>query len=306
MFMQISSSMVNEDSVLQQASVMLNRAAAATGDPKLALIAASVRPGMFDQVVKAMKQLKTDLEAKKKNEKKRHDTCNTNIKDNEDTTEDTKDKKTTLDSGIASLEQKLKTTKSEINELKATIAETKKQMKRNSEMREQENGNAQKSIMDHRLAQDVLIKAMVRMRQVYALLEEPSKHEGGNKIVGMLDNIIKASRSTEEEVATVENKAQTAYEQFFKNSNDLLLDSGKSVTTKVEQKTKSEKALASKKRDLSETETAIESLADESKDLHEDCDFLIKNFDVRQEAVQAEIDALKEVLDSNKAWVSKE
>lgn len=247
----------------------------------------------FTKVRKAMKKLMAELQTKADSENKRHETCKKNIADNERVTEDDKDEKTKLEATVSKLRQKLTSIGDEIKDLKNTIATTKQQMRRKSETREQENSDAQEAILDHRTSQEILIKAKVRLQQVYTFIQEPDKHEDGNKAVRLLDTIINDSKTAEEKIETSEDAAQAAYEKFFINANDVLLRSSESLVTKGEQKAKAEKALASSKRDLSETVTALEGLVEELADLHEDCDFLLKNFDVRQQARQAETDALK-------------
>lgn len=39
---------------------------------------------------------------------------------------------------------------------------------------------------------------------------------------------------------------------------------------------------------------SLEQLANEGADLHKSCDFVVKNFDIRQEARSQEVEALKQ------------
>merc|ERR1719359_1788180 len=76
-----------------------------------------------------------------------------------------------LEAKIADLEKAIKTQTETIDSHKATIDETQKQMGRASDTREAENGDYQQIIVDQRLTQMILKKALDRMKQVYALLQ---------------------------------------------------------------------------------------------------------------------------------------
>jgi len=45
---------------------------------------------------------------------------------------------------------------------------------------------------------------------------------------------------------------------------------------------------------LDSTETELEQLANAKADLHKACDFVLKNFDIRQEARDQEVEALRQ------------
>jgi hypothetical protein len=45
---------------------------------------------------------------------------------------------------------------------------------------------------------------------------------------------------------------------------------------------------------LDSTNTELEQLANEKADLHKSCDFTVKNFDIRQEARDQEVEAIRQ------------
>merc|ERR1719389_504591 len=61
-------------------------------------------------------------------------------------------------------------------------------------------------------------------------------------------------------------------------------------------KAKSESEKVEKEQELSSVESDLESLTNENADLHKDCDFVLKNFELRQGARDGEIEALKQAI----------
>jgi len=51
---------------------------------------------------------------------------------------------------------------------------------------------------------------------------------------------------------------------------------------------------SSSKKDLHATVTALGELAELNRALHADCDYVLKNFNIRQQARQEEIEAIQE------------
>merc|ERR1719465_378218 len=107
----------------------------------------------------------------------------------------------------------------DIGASKAAIAEMMKQMKRASETREADNADFQTTVSDHRVMSIILTKALDRMKQVYALLQQqpgaphiqtsgthtdpgngPAKfrkyeqNAGGGRVLEMLDTVLADSK----------------------------------------------------------------------------------------------------------------
>merc|ERR1719359_1954923 len=110
----------------------------------------------------------------------------------------------------------------------------------------------------------------------------------------MIEGIIKDSKQSEAEAIAAEQDSTTAYENFMKESNDSITKLTEEINNLKESKAKAEEELEMAKVTLDQTNTELQGLHDESTDLHQSCDYLLKNFFVRQDARQAEIDALNE------------
>merc|ERR1719291_324647 len=193
-------------------------------------------------------------------------------------------------------------------------------MKRASETREAENADFQTTVSDHRLMSIILTKALDRMKEVYALLQrrkpgaphiqtsgthtDPgngpaafktySENAGGGRVVKMLEEILADTKEVIDQSMDSEQSDQSAYENFMKDSNKMIIKTTKAISDMTAAKASAKEELSMAKTDLSETMTELEGLAQTNADLHKSCDYILKNFDARQAARAAEIDALNE------------
>mmetsp|Transcript_25493 Transcript_25493/g.58813 ORF Transcript_25493/g.58813 Transcript_25493/m.58813 type:complete len:693 (-) Transcript_25493:63-2141(-) len=318
-FIQVSDTSSRELKVRQRAVSVLTNAAKLTGAPQLALLAANAKLDAFTKVKAEIDKLVAELSAQQSEEEAHKDWCIDEFAKNERSESEQSDKKENLDVKIASLEKEIASLGTSINETSEAISEMKTQMKRASETREAEYGDFQQTIMDQRLTQTILKKAIVRMSEVYAFLQqepgaahihtsgnhtdagngparfsEYAKHKGGNQVLRMLDTVLTDSQKMEDEAITAEEDAQTVYESFMKAGNKDITAKIESIAHMTTAKAKAEQALVMAKEDLAGTMDELEELSKVLGDLHGSCDFIMKNFDARQEARAKEIDALKE------------
>merc|ERR1719389_113944 len=70
----------------------------------------------------------------------------------------------------------------------------------------------------------------------------------------------------------------------------------RSIITKTEFKSQSESDKVETEQNRDSAIATLEELANENAALHSDCDYTLKNFDLRQGARKAEVEALKQVL----------
>merc|ERR1719287_238136 len=92
------------------------------------------------------------------------------------------DQKTSLQTKMADLTKNIEQLTKDINASKAAVAEMMNQMKRASETREAENADFQTTVSDHRVMSMILTKALDRMKQVYALLQQRGMQPGAPHI----------------------------------------------------------------------------------------------------------------------------
>merc|ERR550519_3325667 len=218
-----------------------------------------------------------------------------------------------LEAAIDTLKAQIATLAGEIEGLQNEVAELNKQLKRAGENREAENQDFQSTVADQRATQQLLSQSLTVLKGFYAkknagtaLVQDPvgpppppgfktyKKNAGAGGVMGLLQQIINDAKVMEAEAVQAETDAQKAYETFVKGTNDTVTAKQTSIMDKKEIKAKKEKNLASKETDLNNTMTELEELANSAAALHKSCDFVLKNFDIRQEGRDQEIEALRQ------------
>lgn len=261
-----------------------------------------------------------ELGTQQKDEVEHRDWCIDELNSNKRSTDAAYDKKTSLETQMADLNKSIEKLSQDIDASKAAVAEMMKQMKRASENREAENGDFQTTVSDHRVMSIILTKALDRMKQVYALLQQQKpgaphvqtsgthtdpgngpakfsaggKNAGGGRVVAMLEEILADTRKTEDQCMTSEQDAQSTYENFMKDSNKSIKSTQQSISDMTGSRAQAKEDLSMAKTDFGQTMGELESLHQTSGDLHTSCDFVLKNFDARQANRAAEMDALRE------------
>jgi len=201
-----------------------------------------------------------------------------------------------------------------IDALKAEIAEMQVQMKRAGEDREKENKEFQMTVADQRATQKLLTAALNVLKGFYekkakaALLQtgQPAgpppppgfeaykKNAAAGGVMGMIQQIINDAKAMEAEVIRSEEDAQKAYEDFVKDTNGSIEEKSKDIVNKSETKAKAEADLVEAKENKEAVMLELEQLANYKAELHSSCDFVMKNFEIRQTARDEEIEALKQ------------
>jgi chromosome segregation ATPase len=303
-------------SFLQKAQVSERRSAAAkvlkaTADkihsPRLAALSVKVRLDAFTKVKKAIDDMMTQLAAEQKDEQKHKDFCTEEFNTNQLETERKEREKEDLLAEIEDLTQTIKTLTSDIDQLKSEIAEESLQMKRAGEDREKENGEFQQVIADQRASQRLLKAALDILKGVYekaGLLQngqeppagfgEYKQNENSGGVMKMIQEIINDAKNMENEAIRAEEDAQKSYEDFVKDTNASVQAKTKEMANKVEEKAKAEKDLNQANEDKDAAMLELEQLSNYNAELHKSCDFVMKNFEIRQTARAEEIEALRQ------------
>jgi len=318
-FLQTASVSKEERARRERVSALLQHAADVNQSPQLALLATMAQLDAFTKVKEEIDKLVIELNKQMSDEVAHRDSCIEEIASNDRDTKALDDKQTSLETKIADTEQTIKTLTADITANQEAMAEMKTQMKRASENREAENGDYQQTIADQRLTQTILVKAVERMKEVYAFLQQQpgaahiatsgthtdagngparfTKYEqnaGGARVVNMLETVLADSKTTEDEAIASEEDSQSAYENFMKDSNKAITKYMETITNLSEAKSKAKGDMSMAKTDLKQTVAQLGALSETLGDLRKSCDFLMNNFEARQSARAAEVDALKE------------
>jgi len=297
-----------------QASKLLSALAQKFQNPRLATLAVRVRLDAFTRVKKAIDDMVAELLKEKEDEIKHKDFCVDEFNTNELQTEDKERQKADLIAKIDDLENTIKQLTEAIEKLKSEIAEMQVQMKRAGEDREVENKEFQTTVADQRATQKLLTAALHILQGFYdkkakaALLQkqEPvgppppqgfdayKKNAQSTDAMAMIQTIINDAKSMEAEAIRSEEDAQKAYEDFVKDTNASIDAKSKDIVNKSETKAKAEEDLVDAQKAKEATMLELEQLASYKAELHSSCDFVMKNFEIRQTARDEEIEALKQ------------
>jgi len=297
----------------EKAARVLEAAAQRNRNPKMAMIASQVKLAAFDKVKESIQKMVDDLMKEKEDEIAFKDYCIDAMNTNEQSTSEKNKDKDDLVAKIDDLTNTVSTLAGEIEGLKNSIAEMRLQMKRSGEDRELENKAFMETVADQKATQALLTKALDILKGFYgaALVQqgkaaavqtppvqfksyENNKNSGG--VMGMISTIISDAKAMEAEAIRGEADAQKAYEDFVKDTNTAIDAANVQMTNAAEAKAKAEGENTESKMALDATNAELKQLSDEDFALHSECDFVLKNFDVRQSSRDDEVEALKDSI----------
>merc|ERR1712194_283145 len=113
-------------------------------------------------------------------------------------------------------------------------------------------------------------------------------------VMEMVEKLIYDSRELVSESKKSESDAQASYETLIADTNGAIAALQKEIVSKTDAHGEARKDRRETKSDLADTMKELEELAKYNAELHGECDYVLKNFDVRQQARAAEIKALQE------------
>jgi len=294
--------------VLRDAALKLNK-------PKLMMLAAQMKDGgVFDKMTKNIKDMIAKLTKDGKDEIKFRDYCIEELHQTGLVLDDTYHTKANLDTKFADLESLIKRLTSEIEAAKASNAEMQIEMKKAAETREKESIEYEGIIADQRATVEVLSKSVRKLQEFYdrkaaALMQEsgeaaqapPPKFQpyvkaGGGGVVAMISNIIADSKHCIKMAYSSNHQSQLAYEEFMRDLNKSIHAQLKQITDKTQERAEADADLARTKEDLMQNLKDLEAIDSKSTAVHIECDFVLKNFEMRQKNLSNEIDALYEAI----------
>jgi chromosome segregation ATPase len=297
-----------------RAMQVLRAVAQKTGNPRLATLAEQVKLDAFTRVKKAIDDMVAQLLKEKEDEIKHKDFCTDEFNSNELQTDKKTRAKEDLSAKIADLEMTIKQLSEALEALQSEISELQVQLKRAGEDREKQNKEFQETVSDQRATQKLLTQALNVLKSFYekkakvALLqkEEPAgpppppgfegykKNAAASGVLGLISQIINDAKAMEAETIRSEEDSQKAYEDYVKDTNSSIEEKSRDIVHKSSTKAKAEADLVQAKDDHEAVLLELEQLGNYKSELHGSCDFIVKNFEIRQSARDEEIEALKQ------------
>mmetsp|Transcript_38026 Transcript_38026/g.91203 ORF Transcript_38026/g.91203 Transcript_38026/m.91203 type:complete len:745 (-) Transcript_38026:79-2313(-) len=315
-FVQTESATVR--TVRTKAAHVLSAAAHKAKSPELSALATEVKLDAFAKVKKAMQDMVAKLQQQQKDEVKQKDFCNGELHSNEMETgkkenqeEDIQTKLQEQTSAIEQLDEDLK-------ELTKEIYEARVELKKATEDRVEENKDYMKGVQEQQATRAILKKAIDRLAKVYGFVQQPEsveasysdsrgnaeakapdqfkaykKNENSGGALGLLKKFVKETEETESEMESQEQDAQVSYEKFVTDTNLSVKEKSQEIVNKQELKANTEQDKNQSEQDLKATQVDLEELSNYKGQLHKSCDFVLKNFDARQQARSNEIEAIR-------------
>jgi len=295
---------------------VLSKIAAETKSSNLAALVAVAQLDAFVEVKAAIDRMVGELQEAKTADIKHKDSCISQLNENQRFTEQSEREQSDLQANIDALTATIGEVTAQVETLKSEISEMHTQMKRAGEDREIENKDFQQTVNDQRETQKLLNKALSVLKGVYAKkgsflqdvrvhvgrqgppppegFGEYKKAGGAGGVLGLLQQIIQEAKHMEAEAIRDEDEAQQKYEGFVKETNNSVETKGAAIVNKNQDKADTEQSLTQANSDHASETTELETLSGGSAALHQSCDFLMKNFDLRMQGFDQEVEALQQ------------
>jgi len=314
------------DSRGDAAAKVLTVAASKVKDPKLVALAIAARLDPLTRVKQSIDTLIGELVEEKKLEITQKDSCIERQHNNVMLTEQHQRDRSDLESKTSNLKTTISEIKATIDTSNAEIAEYTLQIKRRGEDRELENRDFQNVIADQKETQVLLQKALGVLKKVYAAKEgvqavsllqagedpgedsettlagkpppagfkEYGKNRNTGGVLALVEQIVRDAAAMEKEAINDEQMAQKDYETFVKDTNKSIQTLQQGLVNMAEAKSKAEQDLITAEEDLKAAIAELQTLSNGAGALKMECDFLLRNFDIRQESRDQEVEALQQ------------
>merc|ERR1719201_2253815 len=308
-----------------RAADVLSDVAKKTKSAALLELSNKARRDSFAKVTEMIDTMVADLKKEQEDEYKHQEFCAKELSENEQQQTDTK-------YHISDLTSEIEESTDKVNTLASEIAELNVQLKRAGEDRVLANEEFQRTIQDQRATQLILNKVMKRLEKVYEAPppeganatnategEEPaaflqrglahhkqmhhkqmpsfgaySQNEEGGGVVSLIAEIIREASSLEAEATVAEQGAQNDYQAFVAETAKSIAAVNRSISAKSDEKADLEEAIVSAKSDRTDNTKKLMDLGKYESQLHTSCDYVLKNFEMRQTARHEEMDALSQ------------
>jgi len=267
----------------------------------------------FEKIIKMIDELSAELKKEAQDDLDKKEYCEKEF----DITEDKKKGLTRdisdLETSVADAKEAVQTLVGEIDALGDGIKALDKQVVEATEQRKEESSDYTTNMANNAAAKELLEFAKNRLNKFYnpKLYKEPElvqespgpapeapkayskKSEESTGVIHMIDLLVQDVDKDMTEAEFGEKDAQEDYETFMGDSASKRAEDSKALTDKeasmAELKTNVQDDTESKKSAVKELMATERFLSN----LHAECDWLIKYFDVRAEARNGEIDAMQ-------------
>lgn len=292
------------------ASRLLAAAANRSHSPQVASLALLAKDDTIAKVRKMIGTLVEDLKRQQDADRRQKVWCVDNYKDNELRTQQGNQALNATLMREEQLEAQIEELAESIDGAKQTNADLEKELTSAGNAREAENQVYQSTIADQMASQSAL-KAAVRALQKFYGRKDAVRSSGpagpatapegfkayenqgkAPEVISLLQTILNEAAVLEGQTRNAENDAQSAYEAFASDTNTVLAANIQSIETWGIEMGEAETNLAEAKEATADAKENLDLLAKEMEGLAESCDFLLRNYEIRQKAFMGEMAAL--------------
>jgi len=267
---------------------------------------------MIDDMVVLMKEEQVDDEAKK-------EYCEKSFDHADDKKKGLEREEGKLEKALVDAKETVATLKEEIAALGEGIVALDKSVAEATEQRHEENSDYQTLMVNNQAAKELLEFAKNRLNKFYnpklykppAMFMQISMHRGkadpgpapeapgahkkqdGGGVIAMIDTLVGELTTEMTEAEFNEKDAQEEYEEMMGDSSTKRAADSKSIADKSAVLADTEAAIVAKSTTLKSTQNELMATHEYIGQLHGECDWIIKFFDIRAEARNGEIEGLK-------------
>eukprot|EP00930_Biecheleria_cincta_P048008 TRINITY_DN3338_c0_g1_i4.p1 TRINITY_DN3338_c0_g1~~TRINITY_DN3338_c0_g1_i4.p1 ORF type:complete len:738 (+),score=202.77 TRINITY_DN3338_c0_g1_i4:79-2292(+) len=313
----------------EQAARVLTSLAFWRQDARLSALALRARTDSLAEVMKAIDGMIAELKKQKRGELEKNDFCTLKLHQNKMQQDKNEQQQQDVELLLEHLSEKTKKASGEKAELENEISDMKKELMKAAEEREDQNKAFQLSVSDQRETQRLLKAALKVLKGYYtssgSFLQEShdmsriiavedqnsdddsspdlgaprgidpyEKSSGSKGVMALLEFIIEQSKVAEQDAIKDESESQSDYESTVGDTTKSIEDKEKEVQNRKVVLGKAEGDTADANTDSTNIVEARKELLKTAGTLHGDCDFLLKNFQMRQKAFDDETSALIE------------
>jgi len=273
---------------------------------------------LIDDMVKTLGKEQIDDDAKK-------EYCTTQLDEVEDKKKVLEQSVSDLETAIEDAKEGIATCKTDLEALEDGIKALDKSVAEATEQRKEEHSDFTELMASDTSAKELLEFAKNRLNKFYnpKLYKAPPKRElsfvqvkshsqhqdepapppeapkafekkteESTGVISMIDLLIKDLDKEMQEAEVEEKNAQKEYEETMADSSKKRAADSKSITEKTGMKAQLETELEESKEGKIATTKELMATLEYMSSLHKECDWLLKNYDVRKEARASEVDAL--------------
>jgi len=317
--LQMDASQTSRTRALRRSVQHIADIARKNGNTALAALAVRMQLDAFTKVKEMMDKMLAELLKQQQAEYDKNVKCKKDIDVTEDSIKEGEELKADLGEKHQMLTDTIGTLKKEIEELKADVKAMEISLKEAGEERKAANELFQVSVSDQRAVINILNKANKRLMDFYsASLVQVNQHyqqtpgaassapppspkaagyaksAGAGGALQLLATVIKDAEVVEVELTTTEQKSQKDYAQFVQDATNSIETDRSSIESKTGEVAENEAALSETEKEQLLNQEELDKLTALLQAHHAECDYVMKYFDIRQEARQEEMDSIKD------------